>query len=83
MTGTWHLIWHQDLTKEVWYDCVRDGIRLQYSVEAVSLLIDSDIGVIESCTNALVEACRNGRKEIVETFLESGADPNLISDRTG
>lgn len=51
--------------------------------EAVSLLIDSDIGVIQSCTNALVEACRNGRKEIVETFLESGADPNMISERTG
>ena len=83
VTGIRHLIWHHDLTKEVWYDCVRDDIRLQYSVEAVSLLIDSDIGVIESCTNALVEACRNGRKEIVETFLESGADPNLISDRTG
>ena len=52
-------------------------------VESVSLLIDSDIGVVENCANALVEACRNGRKEIVETFLESGANPNVISDRTG
>ena len=49
----------------------------------MSLLIDSDIGIIQSCASALVEACRNGRKEIVETFLESGADPNATSERTG
>lgn len=72
------------MTKEVRSGLViGDLIQLQNYVEAVSLLIDSDIGVIQSCTNALIEACRNGRKEIVETFLESGADPNVINDRTG
>ncbi|XP_065909173.1 uncharacterized protein [Dysidea avara] len=51
--------------------------------EAVSLLIDSDVNVIQDCAHALVEACRNGRKEVVETFLESGADPNCVDERTG
>lgn len=50
--------------------------------DAVLLLVDADPNCIKR-TKCLIEACRTGRREVVEILLESGMDPNCFDGTTG
>jgi len=50
--------------------------------EAVSLLVDAEPNTLKH-TKSIIEAARNGRKEVVEILLEAGMDPNCFDGASG